>query len=84
MPDNNNPANDADLFSRKAAADQLITGAVRVMLADGIPLPLIIDRLLSFAAVQSSVVDGPHKTAEAFREMANRIEAGALIGKALQ
>ena len=70
---------------RKALCDQLIKGAVRMMIDDaGAPVPLILDRLLTFAAAQSCAADGKEKTAAAFRELAARIEAGALDRKGLQ
>ncbi|WP_105370607.1 hypothetical protein [Neorhizobium huautlense] len=71
--------------ARKALCDQLITGAVRMMIEDaGAPVPLILDRLLTFAAAQSCAMDGKAKTAAAFRDLATRIEAGALDRKGLQ
>lgn len=74
-----------DLSARKALCDQLMTGAARMMIDDvGASVPLMLDRILTFAAAQSCATDGKTKTAAAFREMASRIEAGALDRKGLQ
>jgi hypothetical protein len=68
------PANE-----QKALCDRLITGAAHMMVNDAcVPVPLMLDRLLTFAAAQSCATEGKARTAAAFRDLAARIEAGAL------
>lgn len=42
----------------------------------GATVPLILDRMLTFAAAQAALIDGSAQTARQFRQMADRIEAG--------
>ncbi|MBD8652330.1 hypothetical protein IFT66_14675 [Rhizobium sp. CFBP 13726] len=70
---------------QKALCDRLITGAAHMMVDDaGVPVPLMLDRILTFAAAQSCANEGKARTAAAFRDLAARIEAGALDRKGLQ
>lgn len=69
----------------KHQCDQIIYRAARLMVeGNGASVPLMLDRLLSFAAAQATATDGKAKAAEAFREMAVRIEAGATERRAMQ
>lgn len=69
----------------KRQCDQIIYRAARLMVeGNGASVPLMLDRLLSFAAAQATATDGKMRAAEAFREMACRIEAGATERKAMQ
>jgi hypothetical protein len=70
---------------RRALCDQLITGAARMMVDEvGASVPLMLDRLLTFVAAQSCAADGKAKTAAAFRDLAARVESGAMDRKGLQ
>lgn len=65
--------------------DQIIYRAARLMVeGNGASVPLMLDRLLSFAAAQATATDGKEKAAEAFREMACRIDAGVTERRAMQ
>jgi len=69
----------------KARCDELITGAARLMVSEvGASVPLMLDRILTFAAAQSCATEGKVRTAAAFRDLAERIEAGALDKRGLQ
>lgn len=69
----------------KRQCDQIIYRAARLMVeGNGASVPLMLDRLLSFAAAQATATDGKRRAAEAFREMACRIEAGLTERRAMQ
>ena len=62
---------------QRALCDQIVYRAARMMLGEvKAPMPMVLDRLLTFAAAQAVAVDGEVKTALAFRVLADRIEAG--------
>ncbi|MCW7543051.1 hypothetical protein N7I30_04475 [Aurantimonas litoralis] len=71
-------------FSKQIPADQkrcdmILERAVEMMARDGNASPLVvIDRLLTYAAAQASSLNGAEAAADAFRLVADRIEAGAL------
>lgn len=61
----------------KAACDQIIHRAARMMVEGaGAPIPMMLDRLLTYAAAQACSIDGSPRTAEVFRRLADNIEAG--------
>ncbi|MNF14029.1 hypothetical protein D3C80_2160850 [compost metagenome] len=61
----------------KAACNQIIHGAMTLMINDvKAPIPMVMDRLFTFAAAQACKLDGSASTAAAFREFADKIDAG--------
>ncbi|WP_060539392.1 MULTISPECIES: hypothetical protein [unclassified Ensifer] len=64
---------------KRALCDQMLYGSAKLIMADvGVSLPMLLDRMLTFAAVQASVNEGSPRAAARFRQLADRIEAGAL------
>ncbi|SFO91007.1 hypothetical protein [Tranquillimonas alkanivorans] len=63
--------------SKKKACDRIVAKAAKEMVEGrGAPLGMMIDRMLTFAAAQAVRVEGSAKTAEKFRQLADKIEAG--------
>ncbi|NTA84908.1 hypothetical protein G6L13_31170 [Agrobacterium tumefaciens] len=62
---------------QKAFCDLVISRAADLMASEGgAPVPMILDRLLTYATAQAAVLDGSAKTATALRTVADKIEAG--------
>jgi hypothetical protein len=62
---------------QKAFCDLVISRATDLMATEGgAPVPMILDRLLTYATAQAAVLDGSAKTATALRTVADKIEAG--------
>lgn len=58
--------------------DEIIARAARMMVADvGANIPMMLDRLLTYAAAQIVSMDGSRDAAQIFRRLADNIEAGA-------
>ncbi len=60
----------------KANCDRLVELAALDMLGGGASIETIIDRLLTYAAAQSCVVNGSADTAAQFRTFADKIDGG--------
>lgn len=61
----------------KDVCDTIMHRAATMMVEEiGAPIPMMLDRVLTFAAAQACAVDGSPRTAAAFREFADRIEQG--------
>ena len=56
--------------------DEFVVNAARVMLERGATIPMVLDRMLTFAAAQSVSIEGTPATARAFRTMAENVESG--------
>ena len=67
------PSRDDDL---KALCDETVELAVERMHHAGAPAPMILDRLLTYAAAQACTRNGSEFTAEVFREIADKIKGG--------
>lgn len=65
------------LEAQKALCDKIIERA-GVMMAEevGAPVPMILDRLLTYAGVCACTRNGSPETARIFRQLADNIEAG--------
>src|SRR4051812_20181432 len=62
---------------QRQLCDQLVTSAAAIMLKDvKAPLGMALDRIVTFAAAQGCVAEGSAKTAKAFRDLADKIDAG--------
>lgn len=62
----------------RALCDLVLEGAAGVMQASGASVPMILDRMLTYAAAQAVAGAGSAATAEMFRQVAANIEGGAL------
>lgn len=62
---------------RKALCDEII-GRAALMMVDEVeaPIPMMLDRILTYAGAQACKMDGSAATAMAFREFATKIDAG--------
>ncbi|MGC9445993.1 hypothetical protein [Cereibacter johrii] len=58
-----------DLIVQRMAS--MLTGSLRA------PLPMVLDRVVTWAAAQAVSVNGATRTAEGFRQLADQIERGA-------
>lgn len=56
--------------------DQTIHQGAKDMAQAGIPIEMILDRLLTFAAAQACRSEGARRAATAFRSIADEIDAG--------
>lgn len=57
--------------------DMIVTKAAEAMIeVSGANVSMIIDRLLTFAAAQAVSIEGSKNTAQTFRQLADRIDAG--------
>lgn len=64
---------------RKAHCDLIIERAAEMMVAKvGASIPMMIDRMLTYAAAQAATLEGSPATAEHFRAFADNIEGGLL------
>lgn len=62
---------------QKAACDLIIARAARMMVDEvKAPVPMMLDRLLTYAAAQACSIDGSPRTAAAFRLLADNIDGG--------
>lgn len=62
---------------RKAMCDQIMHRAAVMMVEEaGASIPMMLDRLLTYAAAQACHLDGSSNTAAAFRSFADKIDAG--------
>ena len=62
---------------KKALCDTIITRAATMMIAEvGASMPMMLDRMLTYAAAQACSIDGSPRTAAVFRDLANNIEGG--------
>ena len=62
---------------QKALCDTIITRAAHMMIDEvKAPMPMMLDRLLTYAAAQACSIEGSPKTAAVFRRLADNIEAG--------
>lgn len=61
----------------KIACDTIIERAAVMMVAEvGASIPMMIDRMLTYAAAQAATMEGSTTTAEHFRRFADEIEGG--------
>ena len=62
---------------RKALCDEIQHRAAKMMVEEvGVSIPMMLDRVLTFAGAQACTLDGSPKTAAAFRQFADKIDAG--------
>ncbi|MBU1313978.1 MAG: hypothetical protein ACK4P4_18485, partial [Allorhizobium sp.] len=62
---------------QKALCDTIITRAATMMVEEvGASVPMMLDRMLTYAAAQACCNDGSPRTAAIFRDLANNIEGG--------
>ncbi|MDW9417407.1 hypothetical protein GOB15_23750 [Sinorhizobium meliloti] len=62
---------------KKAVCDEIIFRAASMMIDEaGASMAMMLDRVLTFAAAQSCTVNGSPMTAAAFRQVADKVEAG--------
>ncbi|WEX87182.1 hypothetical protein PZN02_003549 [Sinorhizobium garamanticum] len=74
MPKPKNPSPDE---MKKHACDAIIERAAEMMVAGaGASIPMMIDRMLTYAAAQAATLEGSAVTAEHFRRFAENIEGG--------
>lgn len=63
--------------AKKRLCDSIIHRAATLMIAEvGAPMPMMLDRILTYTAAQACAIDGSPHTAKAFRELADKIEGG--------
>lgn len=61
----------------KAVCDGVINRAASLMVDElGAPIPMMLDRMLTYAAAQACSIDGSPNTAAVFRTLAAKIESG--------
>jgi len=60
----------------KALCDEIQHRAAKLMVENGAPMEMMLDRVLTFAAAQSCNIAGSPRTAAVFREVADKIDAG--------
>lgn len=69
------PACPPDTEAARRLCDLIVErAATMAMQVPGATLPMILDRFLSFAAAQAVAADGVIRTAEHFRDFADRID----------
>jgi hypothetical protein len=56
--------------------DRLVTTCAEMAVEGGASVPMLLDRMLTYAAAQAVVIDGSRNTAEVFRTLATTIEDG--------
>lgn len=56
--------------------DRIVELAAEAMVEEGAPVPMILDRMLTYAAAQACQIDGSKNTATVFRQLAANIESG--------
>ncbi len=62
---------------RKRLCDEIMHRAATMMVDEvGASIPMMLDRVLTFAAAQACALEGSPKTAEAFRDFAKKIDEG--------
>ena len=61
------------------ACDQLVHGIAKELVEAGIPLTLVLERMLTFCAAHTVSNGGVARAANTFRSIALEIEAGALM-----
>lgn len=65
------------LEKQKALCDTIIQRAAVLMVEEvGATVPMMLDRLLTYAAVQACTLDGSPKTAVEFHRLADKIAGG--------
>ena len=57
-------------------ANEILRKAIDDMVAAGVPIAVVIDRMLTFGAGYAAASDGKNHTAASFRRFADTIEAG--------
>lgn len=62
----------------RALCDEIAHRALALMLEQGAPLGVAMDRILTFAAAQVVVADGTVRAGAVFRHIANMIDDGVL------
>jgi hypothetical protein len=63
--------------SRRQACDAIVARAAELMVEDmGAPLPMVIDRMLTFAIAQAVCIEGVEATGEAVRQMQAALDSG--------
>lgn len=61
----------------KALCDEILFRAVKMMTEDaGAPIEMVLDRIITYSAAQSCKIAGSPRTAEVFRDVADKIDAG--------
>lgn len=71
------PKNPTPDEAKKIACDTILERAAVMMVAEvGASIPLMIDRMLTYAAAQAATLEGSAVTAEHFRLFAKQIEGG--------
>lgn len=74
MPKPKNPTPDE---AKKIACDAIIERAAEMMVGSvGASIPMMIDRMLTYAAAQAATLEGSAVTAQHFRRFADSIEDG--------
>ena len=64
---------------RKAVCDEIIHRAASMMVDEvGASIPMMLDRLFTFATAQAYLIEGKKGAAAILREMAGNIDKGAL------
>lgn len=61
----------------RAKCDLITHRAAELMIEEGAGVGMMLDRLLTFSAAQTSKIEGAFKAATVFRGIADQIEAGA-------
>lgn len=61
----------------KTLSDEVVSRAAHMIVDEvGAPMPMMIDRMITYAAAQACKIDGSANTAALFREVADKIDAG--------
>lgn len=67
----------SDEAKKKIACDTIIERAAFMMVGEvGASIPMMIDRMLTYAAAQAATLEGSTVTAQHFRRFAEQIEGG--------
>jgi len=64
---------------KSALTDELLYSTAKNLTENGIELPMLLDRILTFGAAQAVASCGVSTSAEIFRSIAKQIEAGAFM-----
>ncbi|MDR6664283.1 hypothetical protein [Rhizobium sp. 1399] len=80
--ENEKPKTEENAAARqKAMCDLIVERAASMMVKKaGADIPLVLDRMLTYAAAQACTMNGSPHTAAAFRLLADKIEGGVFHG----
>ena len=70
------PTTEELLQDMRRACDEAVVAMARTLAQAGAPTPMILDRMLTYAAAQAVSIDGVENTATVFRQLADTIESG--------